>query len=255
VPRIGPDWGACDPRNPKNRRRRCSILVERIGPGGVTQVLVDASPDMRAQLLDVEVGTLDAVIITHEHADHTHGLDDLRAITLRMRRRVPVWMDEVTARIVKARFGYCFATPPGSPYPPIVDDRRLEIGRVVTIQGAGGALAAVPFRQFHGDIDALGLRFGRMAYSSDINGVPDESLAQLRDLDLWIVDALRYTPHPSHFSVSETLAWIERLRPKRAVLTNMHLDLDYETLRRQLPANVEPAYDGMRVELPYDGTA
>ena len=250
VPRIGPDWGACDPSNPKNQRRRCSILVERSGPGGTTRILVDASPDIRAQLLDVAVGTLDAVLITHEHADHTHGLDDLRALALRMRRRVPVWMDEVTARIVKSRFGYCFATPSGSQYPPIVEDRRMEAGQPVRIEGAGGRIEALPFRQHHGDIDALGLRFGRVAYSSDVSDLPPDSLEHLRDLDVWIVDALRYTPHPSHFTVGEALAWIERLGPKRAVLTNLHLDLDYETLRRELPPHVEPAYDGMRLEIP-----
>ena len=250
VPRIGPDWGACDPADPRNQRRRCSILVERSGPGGTTRVLVDASPDIRSQLLDVAVGSLDAVLITHEHADHTHGLDDLRAVALRMRRRVPVWMDEVTAAIVKSRFGYCFATPTGSQYPPIVEDRRMEAGRRLAIEGAGGAVEAVPFRQRHGDIDALGLRFGRVAYSSDVSDLPPESLPHLSNLDVWIVDALRYTPHPSHFTVGEALAWIERVEPRRAVLTNLHLDLDYETLRRELPPHVEPAYDGMRLEIP-----
>jgi len=249
VPRIGPDWGACDPANPRNRRRRCSILVESSGPGGVTRVLVDASPDLREQLLSVEVGALDAVIITHEHADHTHGIDDLRQIALRTRRRVPVYMDAATSRVLNARFGYCFRTPPGSAYPPILEEHRIGAGREVVIEGAGGPVAAVPFDVIHGDITALGLRFGAFAYSPDVSMLPDEALGHLQHLDLWIVDSLRNRPHPSHFTVDEALAWIERLKPRRAILTNMHVDLDYEALRRALPPGVEPAYDGLALDL------
>ena len=249
VPRIGPDWGACDPANPKNRRRRCSLLVERIGPKGVTRVLVDASPDLREQLLDAQVGELDAVLITHEHADHTHGLDDLRQIALRTGRRVPVHMDEATSKIMHRRFGYCFERPPGSSYPPILEEHRLVAGRETIVEGQGGPITALPFEQRHGDILSLGLRFGRLAYSSDVSELDATAVAALEALDLWIVDALRERPHPSHFTVDEALSWIDRLRPRRAVLTNMHVDLDYETLRFRLPPGVEPAFDRMVIEV------
>jgi phosphoribosyl 1,2-cyclic phosphate phosphodiesterase len=247
VPRVGAGWGACDPDNPKNRRRRCSLLVERHGERGVTRVLIDTTPDLRAQLLDADVDRLDAVLFTHEHADHTHGIDDLRVLAIHQRQRIPVYLDEPTSAVLRARFGYCFERPPGSSYPPILDEHRLQPGHPVTIDGAGGHMVALPFLQDHGDIPALGFRFDGLAYSADLKRIPPASVATLAGLDVWIVDALRYTPHPSHFSVDEALAAIERVRPRRAILTNMHVDLDYDALRARLPTHVEPAYDGMRI--------
>ncbi len=249
VPRIGNHWGACDPENPKNRRRRCSILVQRKGPGGITNVLVDTSPDMRNQLLDAQVDWLDGVLYTHEHADHIHGIDDLRMVAINGRSRVSVYMNEQTAELVTRRFHYCFETPVESPYPPILDLEHISAGQDVTIDGAGGEITSLPFTQIHGHIDSLGFRFGDIAYSSDLNDLPPDSVSALQGLDVWIVDALRYSTHPSHFSLEETLEWIERLKPNRAILTNMHIDLDYETLRRTLPARVEPAYDGLKIEI------
>jgi phosphoribosyl 1,2-cyclic phosphate phosphodiesterase len=249
VPRPALGWGACDPNNPKNRRRRCSILVERAAPDGKTQVLVDTSPDLREQLLGADVTKLDGVLFTHEHADHTHGVDDLRGLFIRHRRRLDAWLDEPTSRAMHARFGYCFMTPPGSDYPPILTEHRLVPGKPVTIEGDGGPITALPVLQDHGDIPSLGFRFGNVAYSADLVGMPDDSAAALMGLDLWIVDALRHTPHPSHFSLSQTLDWIGRLKPKRAVLTNMHTDLDYDALRETLPPNVAPAYDGMQISV------
>jgi phosphoribosyl 1,2-cyclic phosphate phosphodiesterase len=245
VPRPALGWGDCDPNNPKNRRRRCSVLVERMADAGRTQVLIDTSPDLREQLLDADVRKLDAVLYTHEHADHTHGIDDLRGVFLRNRRRVDVYMDEVTSRIMRKRFDYCFESPPGSEYPPIVSEHRLTAGTAVTIVGDGGPLTALPVLQDHGDISSLGFRFGNVAYSTDLRGLPPESAAALEGLDVWVVDALRYKPHPSHFSLEETLGWIERLKPARAILTNLHSDFDYERLRGELPAHVTPAYDGL----------
>lgn len=250
VPRLGSGWGACDPNNPKNRRRRCSLLIERRSPGGVTSVLIDTSPDLREQLLDAGVSNLDAVLFTHEHADHTHGIDDLRGLALYQRRRIDVHLDEPTSRSLRQRFAYCFETPAGSSYPPILREHRLVPGLPVSIAGAGGTITVLPVAQAHGDIASLGFRFGQLAYSCDLNGLPAESIAALAELDVWIVDALRYTPHPSHWSLSDTLGWIERIKPRRAILTNMHVDLDYETLRAKLPSNVEPAFDGMQVLLP-----
>jgi phosphoribosyl 1,2-cyclic phosphate phosphodiesterase len=156
-------------------------------------------------------------------------------------------MDEATSADVRAKFGYIFETPPGSSYPPLLSEARIVHCEPVHVEGPGGAIEALPFRLNHGEIDALGLRFGGIAYTPDLNGVPDESLPFLRNLDLWIVDALRYTRHPSHFSVVETLDWIARLKPKRAIITNMHSDLDYERLAKEIPAGVVPAYDGMRI--------
>lgn len=248
VPRLGSGWGACDPKEPKNRRKRCSLLVQRTSECGCTTVLVDTGPDMRQQLLDADVKMVDGVLYTHDHADHTHGIDDLRVLALHGGKRIDAYADHYTAEVLNRRFAYCFATPPGSQYPPIININRLTPGKPMQIDGAGGAIVAIPFSQPHGDVEALGFRFGSLAYSSDLNDLLDESVALLAGLDIWVIDALRHKPHPSHFSVSEALAWIDRLKPKRAVLTNLHTDLDYETLKQSLPPHVEPAYDGMRLE-------
>lgn len=254
VPRIGGAdgsgyWGACDPRNPKNRRRRCSLLVERDGEGGTTRLLVDTSPDMRGQLIDARVTSLDAVLITHDHADQLHGIDDLRMIAINTRHRVNVYSDARTFEGVFARFGYCFVQPEGSDYPAILNGHTISEPFVrFDLGGAGGAIPVRAFHMGHGRIRSLGFRFGGIAYSSDVHELDDEAFAVLEGLDVWIVDALRYTPHPSHSHVGRTLEWIARVKPKRAVLTNMHVDLDYETLKRELPAGVEPAYDGLVVE-------
>jgi phosphoribosyl 1,2-cyclic phosphate phosphodiesterase len=249
VPRPALGWGACDPNNPKNRRRRTSLLVERFGPKGQTRVLVDTSPDLREQLLDANVEWLDGVLMTHEHADHCHGIDDLRALFVKKRRRLDMYLSETAAKIIRSRFEYCFQTPPGSEYPPIVSEHRLVAGQPVTIEGEGGPITALPILQQHGDITSLGFRFGGFGYSCDLSSMPAESAAALADLEVWVVDALRYAPHPSHFSLADALGWIERLKPGRAILTNLHADLDYETLCKELPPNVVPAYDGIAVEL------
>lgn len=247
VPRVAMGWGACDPHNSKNRRRRCSILVERRGIGGTTSVLVDTSPDCREQLIDSGLTRLDGILITHDHADHTHGIDDVRPMVIHMRKRIPLYMDERTSKVLGDRFGYCFRAPPGSQYPPLLDERGLEIGKAFAIDGPGGPVKGTPFDMEHGETRALGFRFGKIAYASDVSALPAESVEMLRGLDLLILDALRYTPHPSHFSVSDALAMIAEVKPKRTVLTNMHTDLDYETLAAELPAGVEPAFDGMRL--------
>ena len=247
VPRVGGDWGACDRNNPKNRRRRCSILVERMSGDAKTVALVDTGPDLREQLLAAEVKRLDGILMTHAHADHTHGIDDVRPLVISMRRRIEIFMDLPTSQDMRAKFSYVFETPPGSLYPPLLDERRLFAGETSRIDGPGGAIDGVPFRLEHGEIDALGFRFGNVAYTPDLNGVPKASLDYLSGLDIWIVDALRYTRHPSHLSLPETLDLIRQFKPRRAILTNLHTDLDFERLRADLPANVEPAFDGMRI--------
>jgi len=245
VPRVALGWGQCDPNNPKNRRQRCSLLVERNGPHGITRVLVDCSPDLRMQLIGAEVDWIDGVLVTHEHADHIHGIDDLRPLFVHKRRKVDIYLDEATSRSMHARFGYCFMTPPGSDYPPIVTEHRLVPGTAVTIQGQGGPIEAMPVLQNHGDIPSLGFRIGNVAYSADIKDLPAASIPLLEGLDVWIVDALRKAPHPSHFHLDLTLDWIGRLKPKKAILTNMHTDMDYAHLSETLPDHVEPAFDGM----------
>jgi len=255
VPRLGgPDghgfWGACDPKNPKNRRSRCSLLVRRRSSAGVTQVLVDTSPDMRFQLLDAGVSTLDAVLITHNHADQLHGLDDLRMIAINMRKRVDVWSDEAAFEGIFNRFAYCFAQAPGSGYPPVLNAHRIaEPFAEFRVGGAGGDVPILAFRQGHGGIHSLGFRFGPLAYSSDVHELDEDAFSALAGVKVWIVDALRYTPHPTHAHVEKTLSWITRVKPERAVLTNMHVDLDYEKLKSELPADIEPAYDGLTLEV------
>ena len=247
VPRLGGVWGDCDPQNPKNRRRRCSLLVERDGEHGLTRVLIDTSPDMRQQLLDAGVGNLDAVIYTHGHADHVHGIDDLRMIVFNQRERLPVWADPPTEERLRSAFGYAFEQPDGSPYPPILDLHQIEGD--VAVSGAGGTITFSPFKVVHGSIDALGFRMHGVAYLPDVSDIPAETWPALDGLDIWIVDALRRAPHPSHTHLEQTLEWIERAGPKEAVLTNMHIDLDYETVMGETPDHVVPAYDGMKLTL------
>lgn len=247
VPRPALGWGRCDPNNPRNRRRRCSLLVERHSGDGVTRVLIDTSPDLREQLIDAEVDHLDAVFLTHEHADQTHGIDDLRSVVLHQRRRIPTYFNLSTAKDIMARFSYCFITPEGSEYPPILTRHAIEAGDRQEILGKGGALTLSAFEVRHGNIPSLGYRMDDAAYIPDVSDIPQASWPALQNLDLLIVDGLRYAPHPSHFSVDDALSWIERFKPKRAVITNMHSDLDYEVLRQSLPQGVVPAYDGMRL--------
>lgn len=245
VPRLGFGWGSCDPQEPKNRRRRCSILVERLSENKKTTVVIDTSPDLRDQLLSTQTQHLDAVLFTHDHADHVHGIDDVRPYALLQRQRLPVYMDAVTAKGIKKRFSYIFETMDGSDYPPIMEEFTLEIGQKVEISGEGGPISFLPFELQHGLVPALGFRINDVAYTPDVNAISEESLASLHNLDVWIVDALRIAPHPTHFCLSETLHWIEKLNPKRAILTNLHTDMDYATLCNQLPDHIRPAYDGM----------
>lgn len=247
VPRVGNDWGACDPTNPKNRRRRCSILASRKQDAGTTNVLVDTSPDLREQMLSARVDHLDALWFTHDHADHTHGLDDIRPFFLMSRKRMPTYADAHTVRTLESRFAYCFVS--SNEYPSIAELNEITPYQTLVAQGAGGTIAALPIPVRHGSTEALCFRFGDAAYMPDVNGLPDAAKAALQRLDVLIIDALRIRTHPSHYSLAETLDVIAEIKPKRSVITNMHVDLDYETLRRELPKNVEPAYDGLVLDL------
>lgn len=251
VPRLGNDWGACDPGDPRNRRRRCALLIEGWTDGveAPTRILIDTGADLREQLLDAGVDRVDAVFYTHEHADHTHGIDDLRVLALHNRRRVDVYLSAECGARLREAFGYCFTTPPGSSYPPILNAHEINDGQTVAVDGPGGTIDISAFTMTHGDIDAFGYRIGNLAYSCDLSALPQSSLRAVHGLDIWIVDALRPTPHPSHLSLPETLALIEQVKPRQAVLTNMHIDLDYATTHRETPDDVVPAYDGMQIDV------
>ncbi|RMF08217.1 MAG: MBL fold metallo-hydrolase [Alphaproteobacteria bacterium] len=237
VPRIGPVWGRCNPDNPKNHRRRVSILVEHEG----TSILVDTSPDLRAQCLDAGINRLDGVLYTHDHADHTHGIDDLRAIAHAMGKRVDIYANATTLAVLRRRFDYVFQSVAG--YPPIAEAHEI------TGPFRVGAIEIRPFSQIHGPITSLGFRFDEVAYSTDLNGLSDDAFKVLEGVKVWIVDALRYDPHPTHAHLDQTLAWIERVKPERAILTHMTWDMDYDELKAQLPPHIEPAFDGLVIEI------
>ncbi|TYB80439.1 MBL fold metallo-hydrolase [Maritimibacter fusiformis] len=245
VPRLGNNWGDCDPTNPRNRRGRCSMLITREDSGGATQVLIDTSPDLRAQLLDADVATLDAVVYTHSHADHVHGIDDLRQVVFNRRARLPVWADPATQEALYARFGYAFMQPEGSAYPPILDMHTID--GAFTIEGAGGPITLTPFEVEHGRIDALGFRVHDLAYLPDVSRIKRHAWEILQNLDCWVLDALRRDPHPTHAHLAQSLEWLEQSGARRGVLTNMHIDLDYETVKAETPDHITPAYDGMTI--------
>ena len=236
VPRIGNDWGVCDPNEPRNRRRRCSILVRSQG----VNIVVDTSPDFREQCLDADLNSLDAVLYTHAHSDHVNGIDDLRAFMHLNQAPVPAYADAQTMSSLEKHFGFIFTGSRG--YPPICEARLVN----GPFEVAG--LPVRPFRQRHGNIETLGYRFGDVAYSTDLNELTDQALECLQDLDVWIVDALRPQPHPTHTHLAQTLSWIEELKPKRAILTHMTWEMDYRILCDELPDGVEPAYDGLTIQ-------
>lgn len=254
VPRINGDWGACDPANPKNRRTRAAFLVEQFGPGGSTVVAIDTGPDFRQQMISAGVTHVDAVLYTHAHADHLHGIDDLRGFYIGKRRRVPIYADPFTMQRIRQGFGYCLETPPGSNYPPIVEPHLIEdLDEPIVIDGDGGPIPFHPHLQVHGDILSLGFRIGDVAYCSDVSDFPEDSIGKLARLDMLIIDTLQYTFHPSHLSLEQSLRWIERFQPKRAILTHMHTPLDYDTVMRETPEHVVPGYDMMRFEVELAG--
>ncbi|UDF02355.1 MBL fold metallo-hydrolase [Asticcacaulis sp. AND118] len=250
VPRADGYWGRCDPNNPKNRRSRCSALFQvfdSYGPESATNVVVDTAPDFRTQIQQTGIDHLDAVLWTHDHADQTHGIDDMRAFALLRKMQVPGYMDAATRETLLTRFGYVFEGKFG--YPPICAPMDLPaFGESFYLTGEGGDVPVLTFDQEHGPIRSVGYRIGDVAYSSDISGLPEESFAHLSGLKVWIVDALRYAPHPTHAHLDLALEWIARVRPERAVLTNLHQEMDYEELRAQLPEGVVPAYDQMVIE-------
>ena len=252
VPRIIGDWGDCDPGNPRNRRTRTAAMIERVAKGGgTTRVVIDTGPDFRAQMLMAGVRRIDAVVYTHPHADHIHGIDDLRGYWLEQRNLIDIHADVPTLTRLKQAFGYCFETPPGGSYPPIVRAHTIDPPATFVVEGEGGPLTFEPLPQIHGDIVSLGFKVGRMAYCPDVSDFPAATVERLHGLDVLVIDALQYKTHPSHFSLGEALAWIERLKPGLAVLTHMHTPLDYATVAAETPDGVEPAYDGMVLEIPF----
>lgn len=253
VPRILGDWGNCDPTEPRNRRLRCAALVQRIrADGATTTVSIDCGPDFREQMLAARVRRLDGVVVTHPHADHIHGLDDLRGYVLEQRHLIDLYADLPTYERMFEAFAYCFRTPVGSSYPPIVRHRLINAGSAFEIDGPGGPIHWKPFRQTHGSIQSLGFRIGPVAYCSDVSDFPPDAQNAIRGAELIVIDALQYRPHPSHFSLEQALSWIERLTVSRGVLTHMHTPLDYATLCRDLPEHIRPAHDGLALEFPID---
>lgn len=251
VPRITGDWGNCDPANPKNRRTRAAFLIQQIGPdGGMTTVVVDTGPDFREQMVRARVEHIDAVVYTHAHADHLHGIDDIRGYFVVQKHRIPIHADAATMERIEQGFGYCLTTPPGSSYPPIVKAHVIDdLDKPLEIHGAGGTISLQPLAQQHGDIQSLGFRIGDVAYCCDVSDFPEATITKLGGLDVLIIDALQYRFHPSHLSLEQALGWIDRFGPKRAILTHMHIPLDYDTVMRETPDHVEPGYDQLSFEV------
>jgi phosphoribosyl 1,2-cyclic phosphate phosphodiesterase len=242
IPAIGGVWGDCDPADSRNRRRRASLLIECRGK----VILVDTGPDMRAQLLDAGVTRLDAVIMTHAHADHLHGIDDLRSVNRLIKRPIAFYADAASLAEIRRRFDYIFEAPPAEIpfYKPSLQEHTID----GPFTAAG--VPIVPFIQDHGYSLTLGLRIGAFAYSTDVTELDDAAFAALAGIELWIVDCLRYEPHPTHSHLEKTLGWIARLKPGCAVLTHMDRQLDYRELSARLPAGVEPGQDGLVFEVP-----
>ncbi len=251
VPRSDGDWGACDPNNPRNRRRRASLLIEQFGPmGEKTTVVVDTGPDFREQMISARVRYIDAVIYTHGHADHIHGIGDLRAFAMAHRKRVQIYSDKVTLETLEDSFEYCFKTPKGSEYPPVIEHNLIkDMNTSIEIDGEGGIIPLMPIDLIHGPIHSLGFRIGNFAYCSDVSQFPEESMEKLLGLDTIIIDATLPKPHFSHFSLDQATEWVKKLGAKQAYITHMHTALDYDYVMSSTPEYIAPCYDGLKIEV------
>jgi len=238
IPMVGCDCSVCQSSDPRNHRRRASVLWEAEG----RRWLVDAGPDFRTQALGVGLDLLEAVLITHAHADHVLGLDDLRPLS--WRRPIPVWADAPTTATIRRAFPYFFTPGDGKTSRPRLDFRPLEAGERVDVEG----LSVLPLALHHGDLSILGFRVGTMAYLTDCNGLPPATREALDGLDVLVLDALRYKPHPTHFSLDEAVAVARDIGAKRTFFTHFSHDVDHETWARTLPGGMAPAYDGLVVE-------
>ena len=244
VPTIHDGWGDCDPNNPKNRRLRPSLLIESDN----TVVLIDTSPDLRQQLLNSRVNRLDSVIYTHGHADHLHGIDDLRGINRAMNAEIPVYADANTSEAINQRFGYT-VTPLAANanffYKPVLKLNKIAPGDIFSV----GGIDFLAIDQDHGHSRTLGYRFGHIALSTDLMGMPESSFAALSGVEIWILGVFSYEPHMTHVHVDLALEWIKRIKPRRAILTHLGPTIDFVKANEYLPEGVEPAYDGMIIEL------
>ena len=250
VPRANGDWGACNPTNPKNYRYRASLLIQRIAANGdKTTIVVDTGPDFRSQMVEANVNDITSVVYTHAHADHIHGIDDLRTYAISKKQLIDIYADDATFKRLNEAFGYCFTTPKCSNYPPILKRHQITPYKELVVSGPGGTIPLFPVLQIHGDIHSLGFRVGNVAYCTDVNEFPEETPAHLKNLDVLIIDALQYRTHPSHFSVDEAVEWSQKLGAKRVILTHMHVPLDYDEVSKYTPENVEPAYHGLTFEV------
>ena len=251
VPRPNGDWGDCDPSNPKNRRRRSSLMVQRLSWAGVTTVVIDTGPDFREQMISTGVTRIDGVVYTHPHADHIHGIDDLRTFVITQRQRIAVHADRATFERLTEAFGYCFVTPAGSDYPPILDHVGIRHGEPFSIAGEGGAITFLPVPVQHGTILNLAFRIGPLVYCTDCSGISDRSAALMTGAEVLIIDALQYRPHPAHFSLDEALDAARELEARRVILTHMHIPLDHDVVAANTPDHVMPAHDGLTFDLEY----
>lgn len=244
---VGGSWGQADPANPKNRRLRVSVLIEgdARADGGRDRILIDTSPDLRQQILANDITALDAVLFTHAHADHCHGLDELRGIVYAQRQPIPAYMDAATRAALTTRFAYAFTSSrePDNLYPALLDDGLVEGSLQI------GTIPVTAFHQQHGKDTSLGFRCGDIAYSTDAKGLDEQAFAALAGVKVWVVDCLRDDPHPTHSHVAQTLEWIDRVKPERAILTHMNERLDYDELLGRCPPGVEPGYDGLTIEI------
>jgi phosphoribosyl 1,2-cyclic phosphate phosphodiesterase len=241
VPLITGDWGACDPKNPKNRRRRASIAIEKSG----TTILIDTSPDLREQCLSANIQKIDSILYTHDHADHTHGIDDLRPFLYHHKIPIPIYGDQETISFLRSRFEYAF--PVDKMHPDIY--RPFVVPHIIEGPFQVGDIAIQPFVQSHGYATSIGYRFEKVAYSTDVVSLGEEAFRILEGVDVWIVDCVAMDPRPTHSHLAQTLEWIQRVRPRQAYLTHMSNLLDYDKLLKELPKGVEPAYDGLVIEV------